>query len=266
MSSIQGIRPTMEDRHTVATYENLEFFGIFDGHGGEDVADFVSNELAKHLLPVFAAREKKGSTIAELGQTVRQVYRDLDKSMFEQKFEAGSCALVAIFDRVSLDMFVINLGDSRAFLFTEECRQLLETFEKSPADPDERQRIENSEHVVLKPCSVDRIDGHLAVSRAFGDIDLKTPKLDSNQYTQSKGAVSAVPIFHHINLKPNKRYFLILACDGFWTDGGITNPFTETELMHMIARRGLHAVDLTNEALRRGSGDNITTMLICFNL
>jgi serine/threonine protein phosphatase PrpC len=93
-------------------------------------------------------KERSESDDKELERTVNAVYRQLDRTMCENGFEAGSCALVSIFDAVKKEIFVINLGDSRALLFTDECQQLLQTREKSPADQEEKERITNAEHMV----------------------------------------------------------------------------------------------------------------------
>ena len=106
----------------------------------------------------------------------------------------------------------------------------------------------------------------MAVSRAFGDSEFKTPNIKSDKYSGSHGAVSVVPTFHHLKLKPGKSYFLILACDGLWSDGGIKKPFTNEEIMQMVALKGWTAKELTREAIARGSGDNVTAMVIRFDL
>ena len=139
----------MEDKHVIATFHGAELFGVFDGHGGKDVAIYVSDNLPQALLPKFLTKERgESADDTELERTVNGVYRELDRTMCQNGFEAGSCALVSIFDAVKKEIFVINLGDSRALLFTDECQQLLQTLEKSPADEEEKARIENAEHMV----------------------------------------------------------------------------------------------------------------------
>jgi len=272
MSSVQGCRKRMEDQHLVASYDDLEMYGVFDGHGGSDVVKFVARHLAEALLPPFEAREKSGISMKELKTTVDTVYRNLDREMFERRFDAGCCALVTIFDKKSCDMWVINLGDSKALLFTKDCQQLLQTFEKTPADADEKERIVNAEAEVRgkvtqkTPNGVERINGKLAVSRAFGDIEFKTPAKNSSHYTPRRGPVSVIPIFHHIKLNFNSTYYLLMACDGLWFDGGITNQFTNEEVMNSIAHKHVDAKSLVEEAIDRGSKDNVTVMIVKFEI
>ena len=55
-SSVNGRRPCQEDAHTVALPllstdgENINTFGVFDGHGGKAVADFVAEKLPGMLV------------------------------------------------------------------------------------------------------------------------------------------------------------------------------------------------------------------------
>jgi len=52
-TSIKGRRPSNEDEHTIITninntnenMNNINIFGIYDGHGGSEISKFVSEEL-----------------------------------------------------------------------------------------------------------------------------------------------------------------------------------------------------------------------------
>jgi len=268
LSSVQGLRDAMEDSHLVATYDDLEMYGVFDGHGGDDVVKFVSRHLAEELLPPFETREKKGSSDEQLKAVVDRVFTDLDHKMFNKNMLSGCCALVCIYDKRTHDIWLINLGDSKGIVFSDGAKQVLETIELTPADPEEKERIMHAESRVIKKKNsvVDRIDGRLAVSRAFGDMEYKTPSRHSHTYTGSEGAVSVIPTFHHTRLDYNvsSTYYLLLACDGLWFDTGIVNQFKTRELMNMIIKQGATADMLTDEALERGSADNITAMIVQF--
>jgi serine/threonine protein phosphatase PrpC len=51
---MQGWRKRMEDSHItdISKGENERFniFGVFDGHGGKEVAEFVSNHFTEYFL------------------------------------------------------------------------------------------------------------------------------------------------------------------------------------------------------------------------
>jgi protein phosphatase 1L len=90
-----------------------------------------------------------------------------------------------------------------------------------------------------------RVEGILAVSRAFGDRRLKKfvsadPEIKSRVLTAGDG-------------------YLILASDGVW------DVFTSQEAVDIVSRADtpqLAASMLTDAAFRAGSSDNITTLVI----
>ena len=60
ISSQQGWRKTQEDSHiAVELDERTLLFGVFDGHGGEEVARFCSNRIHKEIvkLPEYDAKQ-----------------------------------------------------------------------------------------------------------------------------------------------------------------------------------------------------------------
>jgi protein phosphatase 2C family protein 2/3 len=58
---------------------------------------------------------------------------------------------------------------------------------------------------------MDRVDGNLALSRAFGDFGYK----DRKQKPASEQAVTANPDIIEVTRGTNDR-FIICACDGIW--------------------------------------------------
>jgi protein phosphatase 2C family protein 2/3 len=76
-----------------------------------------------------------------------------------------------------------------------------------PNSDTERSRI----HAAGSSVSEDRVDGMLAVSRAFGDFEFKQAK---NMPPQSQ-AVTCFPDIVSLDLNPEDS-FIIIACDGIW--------------------------------------------------
>jgi len=65
-------------------------------------------------------------------------------------------------------LYCANVGDSESFLFkTKEITEL--TRKHKPSDEEEEERIEEAGGEV----NIGRVEGTLAVSRTFGDFDLK---------------------------------------------------------------------------------------------
>ena len=79
LCSMQGWRRTMEDTHliklNVGTNNNTHIFGIFDGHGGREVANYVKN----HFTDIFLNSEKykKGN----IKDAIKETYLQLDKNL-----------------------------------------------------------------------------------------------------------------------------------------------------------------------------------------
>jgi len=153
-----------------------------------------------------------------------------------------------------------NIGDSRTIFARKESSGYTAvacTQDHKPTDAKEKERIEAARgHVSLQ-----RVDGQLALSRAFGDRQLKTP-LD---FPGEKRKVTANPDFHEE--KGNNNDFLFMACDGIF-EGDI---FSRQDVIDFIAKKlettsdlAQICADLLDECLERGSHDNMSAMIIQF--
>ena len=54
-AEMNGWRPSMENAHVIYAQDTWGFFGVFEGHGGDQCSDFIvtriSQELAKSGMP-----------------------------------------------------------------------------------------------------------------------------------------------------------------------------------------------------------------------
>jgi protein phosphatase 2C family protein 2/3 len=105
-----------------------------------------------------------------------------------------------------------------------------------------------------------RVNGLLAISRALGDVQFKSEK------EIDKGLVIATPEIHAEVITPMTE-FAVAATDGLW------DVFDAQSVINFIRKRLNKKIDLqqvsqevVEEALRRGSVDNITVALMVFNL
>lgn len=115
----------------------------------------------------------------------------------------------------------------------------------------EKQRIEAEGGAVFSG----RVFGSLAVSRAFGDSDFKKPSQEAN-------FVISEPFMNKATLT-DSDHFLIMGCDGVW------DKISHQEAVdlagtcfnqNMTAEQT--ASEIAKEALTRGSGDNITVIIV----
>ncbi|KAL1212600.1 putative protein phosphatase 2C 71 [Cardamine amara subsp. amara] len=243
-ASSAGKRSSMEDffetRIDGIDGEIVGLFGVFDGHGGARAAEYVKRHLFSNLIthPKFISDTK--SAIAD---AYTHTDSELLKSENSHTRDAGSTASTAIL--VGDRLLVANVGDSRAVI----CRggnAVAVSRDHKPDQSDERERIENAGGFVMW-AGTWRVGGVLAVSRAFGDRLLK-------QYVVADPEIQEEKIDDSLE-------FLILASDGLW------DVFSNEEAVAVVKEvedPEESTKKLVGEAIRRGSADNITCVVVRF--
>ncbi|GMY35230.1 probable protein phosphatase 2C 44 [Fagus crenata] len=234
----------MEDYH-VAEYRKknnhvLGLFAIFDGHLGDRVPSYLRDNLFKNILdePTFWKEPETA---------IKNAYRSTDKFILENSMQlgpGGSTAVTAIVID-GKDLWVANIGDSRAIVCERGSANQI-SVDHEPHS--ERRRIEKQGgFVTTLPGDVPRVNGQLAVARAFGDQSLKA-------HLSSEPDVRHVPIDSTIE-------FVILASDGLWK---VIKNQEAIDLVKHIKDPQAAAKRLTTEALARKSKDDISCIVIRF--
>lgn len=163
-------------------------------------------------------------------------------------------------------LITANVGDSRAVL----CRNgtaLDLTRDHKPNDPIEKERIYQRGGTVVWHGPVDnqgepvehlglyRVNGNLALSRAVGD-------------RSERPAVTADPELSVVQIQMECDEFIILATDGLWDALSSTDAVSFVrkllEMSHndeSLERDSIAGL-IVEEALRRGSFDNITVIIV----
>ncbi|TKR80722.1 hypothetical protein L596_014746 [Steinernema carpocapsae] len=120
-----------------------------------------------------------------------------------------------------------------------------------PLLPVERRRIENAGSFVSWD-GVDRVQGILAVSRAFGDTFLKR-----------SGVLTALPDVQRVDLNETPLRFLLVASDGFW-DVFSNQAAIDAALVFLNDSASWHLVaqHLVTAAIQRGSVDNVSLLVL----
>lgn len=257
--SLKGKRDQNEDKHSVIININgkdsklapVNFYGVYDGHGGK----FVSNFLYKTLATLFTSNR----IVYPLHKKyIIKAYEYLQKILIDkykpQALHTGSTALVCIQTKKNDQehLYVLNTGDCRAVLCRDNVATVLSKDHK-PHWPEEKHRIEALGGVIYNDGSDYRIKD-LSVSRAFGDID-------SSPY------VTCEPdIFRYKIDKSDK--FLILGCDGLWdvlSNQDVVN-FVLMEAYNKNFERANKNINIARKlgeyALAKGSTDNITILVV----
>ncbi|GMY31861.1 probable protein phosphatase 2C 39 isoform X2 [Fagus crenata] len=176
----------MED-YVVAQFKpvdehELGLFAIFDGHLSHDVPDYLRSHLFDNIL--------EDDFWTEPEKAVRRAYRITDTKILEKAVDFGKALVVA------------NVGDSRAVICKNGVAKQLSVYHEPSV---ERECIEERGGFVSNfPGDVPRVDGQLAVARAFGDKSLK--KHLSSEPDKS------------VEFIENDTEFVILASDGLWKE------------------------------------------------
>ena len=228
-----GIRPTMEDRYSVVERPGVGLFlGIYDGHGGSQVADILVHTLGESFFQALA--DMGNPTMA-----FRHAYQIVDNLTAE--FEEGATA-ASIF-LTGKELTFANVGDCSVFITGRSTRRLNVVHRVD--NKNERARILTAGGHIMDPYVVHHGKG-LMPTRAFGDRTMRAAGLNA---TPDIGTYRLVSEDRHV----------LLATDGICD---IIDPMT----IHQILQEHPSDVEraakeLTRNALSRGGSDNMTAIL-----
>lgn len=261
-ASIQGKRWEMEDEHIIIPNfrSPQEFFAaVYDGHGGREVATYTLQHLHKYLD--LALKESSPR------EALNKAFLLTDSDVMRAHIDAGSTAVVAYLN--GNELYVANAGDSRAVL-SRNGEAVRVSKDHKPEDPEEKERIEKlGGYVTTKQQTrVARVNGELSLSRSIGDHFF-------DDVFMGIDLISANPFIKKIDLEKDDDA-LILACDGVWDVmedqeaidlvRGILNrkvvdgPKGKIKLWDFRSKDA--AEKLIDEALKKGSKDNITAIVL----
>ncbi|KAI0144169.1 PP2C-domain-containing protein [Hypoxylon sp. NC0597] len=216
VSAMQGWRISMEDAHctvldllTPGSDEEkkvhpsrLSFFGVFDGHGGDKVAQFAGKNIHDILKKqdTFKAGNYEQSLKDTFLATDRAILSD---PQYEEEVSGctACCGLIT-----SEKIYIANAGDSRSVLGVKGRAKPL-SFDHKPQNEGEKARITAAGGFV----DFGRVNGNLALSRAIGDFEFKK----SAELSPEQQIVTAYPdvVSHELS---DDDEFLVIACDGIW--------------------------------------------------
>ncbi|XP_076905490.1 putative protein phosphatase 2C 2 isoform X2 [Bidens hawaiensis] len=252
-----GARRYMEDEHIriddLSAYLNSvpnpsAFYGVFDGHGGHEAAAYIKDNVQRLFL-----QNPQISQTDEVEVSLRKAFLSADLALAEEatvSTSSGTTALIALL--LGRSLVVANAGDCRAVL----CRKgkaINMSQDHRPTHPSERKRVEELGGFV----DDGYLNGVLSVSRALGDWDMKLPHGSASPLTSE-------PEIQQLILTEEDE-FLIIGCDGIW------DVISSQQAVKLVSR-GLRrhddpeqcAKDLVREALRLGTYDNLTVIVVCF--
>ncbi|PWA42911.1 Protein phosphatase 2C [Artemisia annua] len=277
------------DGNSSLTNLTTHFFGVYDGHGGSQVANYCSERvhvaLEEELKVKVYAQETINDTLQvqwekvftkcfqkvddEVGGRISKRTLEAQGDTFKVTSEpiapetVGSTAVVAVIN--SSHIIVANCGDSRAVLYRGKGVVVLSNDHK-PNREDELARIEAAGGKVIQ-WNGHRVLGVLAMSRSIGDGYLKPCIIPDPEVTYTARA--------------REDECLVLASDGLWdvmsneevcevarkriliwhkkNGGNVTDKGNGNGVDHAAQAAADYLVML---ALQKGSKDNISVIVV----
>jgi serine/threonine protein phosphatase PrpC len=290
-AEVQGTRSYMEDRIYAKALEPsrigeglspLAIFGVFDGHGGDFVAQYLQTRYASIFASAYRALEvhldfssidpESGIYEAAVARAFEETNARLDRALLEKDYArqqknmaagagigqetnfSGAVGIVAVvapakqlFDgKPAVQVFLSHVGDCRGVLSQDGVAKVL-TEDHKATNKSEKIRIEMAGGFVQNG----RVNGALMVTRSFGDIQHKNfaPCVGHKGNENEPGGIWAEnqhviskPDFTHLFVFNDSFEFIILASDGIW------DVFECQEAVNFVRKRLLTTKDLTKTA------------------
>merc|ERR1719326_1889403 len=171
--------------------------------------------------------------------------------------QSGCTAIVGLITETHI--IVANSGDSRGILFTDGKVEPM-SYDHKPFNEIEQTRIEKAGGCV----SMRRVNGDLAVSRAFGDYSYK----QRSDLKAEEQQVSAEPDIKVVARTNDKDSFLLLCCDGIWDvmSNDEAGVFMKQQLANGWTGMPISKTceSLLDTCLEKGSRDNMSAVVGCF--
>ncbi|TNV77324.1 hypothetical protein FGO68_gene827 [Halteria grandinella] len=209
LSAMQGWRRSMEDAHiaNLDIGDGVAIFGVFDGHGGGEVSQYVAKHFIKELKKLESFKRK------DYRLSLQECFMRMDTVMLTKEGKK-ELAKIAAAGRASgagdsEDMYgmgdVMHAGCTANVVMITKAEILCANAGDSRAS--EKRRIERANGFVEDS----RVNGMLALSRSMGDFEYKTN-------TIMKAEDQVITAFPEISIEKITADcdFIVCACDGIW--------------------------------------------------
>ncbi|KAK2959163.1 putative Protein phosphatase 2C [Blattamonas nauphoetae] len=272
-------RRTMEDGHiyrdNFGPDQNLALCAIFDGHGGKETVDYLTQHFHKTFNKYLVDHPDRNEK--PYAEVMKDVFAEVDKELSDQNIvDDGSTGCVVLIERSgepgneTLQIISANCGDART-VFVQDNESYRVSRDHKPTDPREVARIKAADCFIVQG----RVCGVLAVSRSFGDHTLKeavisTPFVSTLRLTRAPQSASPSTqpdiqnrnedVIHIGERELTTPSILIIACDGVW-DVLSDEEAGDIALSHADSAQDI-ADALLTEAKDRMTTDNVSVMVL----
>ncbi|XP_071701544.1 probable protein phosphatase 2C 42 [Rutidosis leptorrhynchoides] len=300
MAVIQA-NQVLEDQSQIESGPFGTFVGVYDGHGGPDVARYICDNLFRHFQANLI--EHEGIVTPEIIKRAiletENGFTDVVSKMWSTRpniATVGSCCLVGVVYHQTL--FVANLGDSRVVLGRKVGNTggiiAMQLSKEHNANLDNIRRELRDLHphdpqIVALKHGVWRVKGIIQVSRSIGDVYMKHARYNKEPIAAKfrlqepivMPILSASPSILSHSLQPNDS-FLIFASDGLWEHltneeavdivhnsprAGIAKRLVKAALHEAAKKREMRYSDLCkiDKRVRRHFHDDISVIVLFLN-
>ena len=213
-------------------------FTLYDGHGGNKSAKISSEKFPKIFLKNLNEIKPKN-----IEKSLINSYKIIDSQLKNENcFKEGNTATIIYIEYNNL--FCSNVGDSSCVIISKFKAEKI-SYDHLCNDINEKKRILKIGNFLES----NRLEGILNLSRSLGDFNLK------------KSGLISLPYIRKYCLSNNDK-FCIIASDGVWDVISLDLIF---ELSKKIKFCNELCDLIINEAINRGSKDNISCIVIEFN-
>jgi len=235
-----GRRSGMEDAHSVCgcfgDADDKDLFMIFDGHNGAAAAIAANERMPTVLLEALASGVTPEAALSSSFHTVHD-------EIIKGNVKGGCTATCVLF--IGDKGYVAHVGDTRLAIIRDGMLRRL-TIDHRPTNKEEAAAVRARGGMILFIGGPPRVNGMIAITRALGDRELHD-------------ALTCEPDVSPVSMTLGSDDVLVLACDGLWDSVG-DDAVENIVLNEPDPLKAAEA--LRNLAYNKGSGDNISVMVI----
>ncbi|EFE40657.1 Protein phosphatase 2C, putative [Trichophyton verrucosum HKI 0517] len=226
--------------------KRLSFFGVYDGHGGEQMALYAGENVHR-----IVARQESFAR-GDIEQALRDGFLATDRAILEEW-----CVIFISLDGYHTPTYIwqANAGDSRSVLGVKGRAKPL-SFDHKPQNEGEKARISAAGGFV----DFGRVNGNLALSRALGDFEFKR----AADLSPEQQIVTANPDVTTHEVTEDDE-FLVIACDGTHHHF-LPSLLATTNNNHCIGIWDCQSSQAVVEFVRRGIAAKQELHRICENM
>jgi serine/threonine protein phosphatase PrpC len=250
----------MEDRHLAINHMDpsysKKFFAVLDGHGGDDAVELVTQHLPQYVKKLLSEDD-----IIANDDEIKNAFIETDKHCTEMYVSGTTITSVFLKENAdTIEVICANVGDSRTILYNNGDIVRLSKDHK-PYVESERQRIENAGGYVTRVGPIDRVNGSLALTRAFGDHIFKMKR----HLAPEEQVIIAIPDITRYELNRSTHgkniAYIVLGSDGLFDV-----MEDEEVLQYIVTRRkeGDSVIEIAKQIVTNclAGGDNVSMIIL----